>query len=181
MDWSQLTGALIGLVGIPLGILLGELLRRRQRTEQFAAAVFTKRLEANDTLFGLLNEGNRIADEVINNASLTASDRHTLISAAIMPVAEHATRYALYINEELGAHCTALFMGVEDIQDLPEAEREMRIARFRRQWLETRRMILEDSGVTKINQFFHDVNRPKISSPVIERIRELRREQDGLK
>jgi len=40
-------------------------------------------------------------------------------------------------------------------------------------------MILEDSGVIKVNRLFRDINRPTISSPVIERIRELRREHDN--
>ncbi|EQA99824.1 hypothetical protein L288_19265 [Sphingobium quisquiliarum P25] len=179
MDWSQLTGALIGLVGVPLGIVLGELLRRRQRAEQFAATIFAKRLEAYDALLSTLFESYRIANEVIDNQKLSAAERHELISAAIMPIAEHTTRSALYIDEELGAHCTALFMGVEDLRDLPKSEQQARLAQFRRDWRETRRMILEDSGVTKVNRLFRDINRPRINSPVIERIRELQREQDG--
>lgn len=179
MDWSQLTGALIGLVGVPLGIILGELLRRRQRAEQFAAAIFGKRLEAYDSLINILFESHRIANELIDNTKLSAAERHELISAAIMPIAEHTTRSVLYIDEELGAHCTALFMGVEDLRDLPESERQARLAQFQRDWRETRRMILEDSGVIKVNRLFRDINRPTISSPVIERIRELRREQDN--
>lgn len=80
MDWSQLTGALIGLVGVPLGIILGELLRRRQRAEQFAAAIFGKRLEAYDSLINILFESHRIANEVIDNTKLSAAERHELIS-----------------------------------------------------------------------------------------------------
>jgi len=177
MDWPQLTGALIGLVGVPLGILLGEILRRRQRAEQFAAAIFAKRLEAYDTLLAILIESHGIATHVINSPGLTPDERHDLISMAIAPIAEHATRSVLYIDEELGAHCTALFMGVEELQDQPDEEREASIKYLNREWLETRRMILEDSGVTKVNQLFRDINRPQISSPVIERIRELKRQQ----
>ena len=116
---------------------------------------------------------------MIDNPKLSAAERHELISAAIMPIAEHTTRSVLYIDEELGAHCTALFMGVEDLRDLPESERQVRLAQFQRDWRETRRMILEDSGVIKVNRLFRDINRPTINSPVIERIRELRREQDN--
>lgn len=72
MDWSQLTGALIGLVGVPLGIALGEVLRRRQRAEQFAAAIFAKRLEAYDTLLNILHESHGIANEVIHNSKFSA-------------------------------------------------------------------------------------------------------------
>jgi hypothetical protein len=168
---------LIGLVGVPLGIVLGELLRRRQRAEQFAVAILAKRLEAYDTLLTLLYEGGRIASEVIDNAELSATDRHHLISEAIAPIANHTDRSLLYIDEELGAHCVALFMGLEELRELPEAERDERLAEYRRQWRKTRRMILDDSGVTKVNRLFRDINRPRITSPVIERIRELRREQ----
>lgn len=127
----------------------------------------------------ILFESHRIANEVIDNTKLSAAERHELISAAIMPIAEHTTRSVLYIDEELGAHCTALFMGVEDLCDLPESERQARLAQFQWDWRETRRMILEDSGVIKVNRLFRDINRPAISSPVIERIRELRREQEN--
>lgn len=70
-------------------------------------------------------------------------------------------------------------MGVEDFAELPESEREVHLAEFQRDWRETRRMILEDSGVIKVNQLFRAINRPRITSPVIERIRELRGEQEG--
>jgi hypothetical protein len=179
MDSSQLAGALIGFVGIPLGIFLGELLRRRQRAEQFAVVIFTKRLDAYDTLMNILYESHQIASEVIDNPELSAAERHELISAAIMPIAEHATRSVLYIDDELGAHCTALFMGVEELHDSPESERKARIGQFQQDWRETRRMILEDSGVVKINRLFRDINRPRITSPVIEKIRDLRRKQDS--
>lgn len=177
MDWPQWTGALIGLVGVPLGILLGEFLRRRQRAEQFAAAIFAKRLEAYDTLMTILIESHGIAVNVINNPTLSADERHDLISVAIAPIAEHVTRSVLYIDEELGAHCTALFMGAEEFQDQSEEERQESERQLNRDWIETRRMILEDSGVMRVNRLFRDINRPRISSPVIERIRELKREQ----
>jgi len=177
MDWSQLIGPVIGLVGVPLGIALGEILRRRQRAEQFAAAIFAKRLEVYDTLFNLLYAGSQIANEVIENEELSAADRHELISAAIAPIAEHTDRSLLYIDQELGAHCVALFMGLEELRELPESEAADRLSEYRRQWQETRRMLLEDSGVVKVNKLFGDINRPRITSPVIERIRELQKEQ----
>ena len=178
MDWSQFTGTLIGLAGVPIGIFLAEFLRRRQRAEQFANAIFAKRLEAYDALLAAIHDGSTIASEVINNSEFSAADRHALISAAIMPIAELADKSALYIDEELGAHCTALFMGVEDLPNLSDIERKERTAQFHHDLRETRRMILEDSGVAEVNRVFRDINRPRLKSPVIERIRELRRVQD---
>ncbi|HEY0270361.1 MAG TPA: hypothetical protein VGC10_05160 [Sphingomonas sp.] len=40
---------------------------------------------------------------MIDNPKLSAAERHELISAAIMPIADHTTRSILYIDEELGA------------------------------------------------------------------------------
>ena len=179
MDWSNVVAAAMGLVAVPLGVFLAEFVRRRQRSEQFASAVFAKRLEAYEVLFGLLEEGSEIATRVLSDANLSSIERHDLISQAIMPIARYSDRSLLYIDQELGAHCTALFMGVEDIPDLPDAERQLRLADYRRQLQETRRMILEDSGVAKANKIFRDVNRPRITSPVIERIRELRQRDDA--
>jgi len=177
MEWSSLIGPILGVIGIPLGLLLGEYLRRRQRAEQFAAVIFAKRLKAYETLLVLLNDGNTIAEDVLNNPDLSTEIRHDMISTAIHQIAAHNDQNVLYINEELGAHCTALFMGVEDIHNLPQTAKEKRLADHYAQWRKTRRMILEDSGVSEVNKLFQTINRPKISSPVIDRIRELRRER----
>lgn len=173
MDWSNVVDAAISLAGVPLGVLLGEFVRRRSRSEQFAAAIFTKRLEAYEVLIALVDEGRALAERVLTDPKLSPEDRHELISGAIMPIAQHADS-TLYINDELGAHCTALFMGVEDIPDLPNAEKEARLKAYREQLQETRRMIFEDSGIAKANRFFRDVHRPRITSPVIDYIRQLR-------
>ncbi|NYF33678.1 hypothetical protein [Sphingopyxis sp. JAI108] len=176
MDWPQLMGALIGLVGVPLGIVLGEVLRRRQRAEQFAAAIFSKRLEAYDKLMDILNESRSVASHVINSSTLSSDERHDLISSVVATIADHADRNILYIDEELGAHCVALFMGSEEVHDQPGAEQKESIKRLDREWVETRRMILEDSGVATVNRLFRDINRPRIESPFIVRIRELKRD-----
>lgn len=174
-EWSKLVAPAIGLVGVPLGVILGELVRRRHRSEQFAAAIFAKRLEAYEVLLALVDEGREIAQHVLSDPTLSPEERHDLIGEAIGPIARHADRSSLYIDNELGAHCTALFMGVEDIPDLPDAERQTRTMTYRRQLQETRRMVMEDSGIAKANQFFRDVHEPRISSPVIDYIRKMRR------
>jgi hypothetical protein len=175
MDWSKLVTPAVGLLGVPLGVLLGEFVRRRHRAEQFAAAIFAKRLEAYEELMVLVEDGRTLAEQVLRKPELSHEDRHALISAAIGPIAQHTDRNSLYIDEELGAHCTALFMGVEDIPELSAAEKKAALKTYRDQVQETRRMIFEDSGIAKANKFFRDVHRPRITSPVIEYIRQLRK------
>jgi len=175
--WLALVPSLIGLIGVVAGILLSEFVRRRQRAEQFASTIFARRLDAYEALLQLLDEGGEIADRVVVDESLSAPARKELIGSAILPIAKFCDRNRLFIDEELGAHCTALFMGVEDLQSLPASEREAEISAHQHGRRDTLRMIREDSGVARIDKLFRSINRPRITSPVIERIRELRRER----
>ena len=174
MEWHNIIGPILGMLGVPIGLLLGEYLRRQRRTEQFAAMIFTNRLEAYDGLLSVVNEGSSIAGEVIDNPELSQDERHTLISSAIGLVAAHANQKALYIDGELGAHCTALFMGIEDLAALSENEQTSFLTNYYKQLREAKRMIAEDAGVAQINKLFQDINSPRITSPVIDRIRELK-------
>ena len=174
---GSLIGPLLGMAGIFVGSLLNEFLRRGRRVEKYSSGIFDKRLQAYETLMGLTHTGGDLAQEVIDSPKLTRDERHELISSAIAPIAAHVDRESLYIDEEVGVHCVALFMGVEDIHDALEPEREELARDFYKMRTETYRMIEEDSGVAEINKLFRSINRPRITSPVIERIRELRREQ----
>jgi hypothetical protein len=173
---SSVTAPLIGIIGVLVGIVLNEYLRRQNRIEQYSRVVFEKRLAAYEALADLINAGSSVASEVIDNPKFTKEERHALISSAIFPLAGFADKEQLYIDEELGAHCTALFMGVEDIHDAKEHEKEELLKNFYSMRSETYRMIREDSGVARINALFRSINRPLLSGPVIERIRFLRNE-----
>jgi hypothetical protein len=176
-----LVGPFIGMSGVIIGTLLNEFLRRTRRAEVYSSVIFTKRLEAYETLIQLLQLGSDLVDEAINSDSLSQAQRHALVSEAISPIAQHVDHNVLYINEELGARCIALFMGTEDIHDAPPSEKPHLLREYYQMRKETYRMIGEDSGVAQINKLFHSINRPKITCPVIERIRELRREQRAKK
>ena len=165
------------MLGVVVGSLLNEFLRRRRRVEEYSSVIFEKRLKAYEDLMTLIHRGSDLAQEAIDNGDLSHAERHDLISKVIGPIAEFVDRNSLYINEELGAHCVALFMGVEDVRDAPEATREQLARAYYANRSETFRMIKEDFGLTEINRLFRSVNRPRITSPVIEAIRELRRDK----
>lgn len=180
-DFAIFVGPLIGMLGVIVGTVLNEFLRRGRRTEQYSTTIFEKRLEAYEKLMNLLHAANEIADEVIQNSKLSHKERHDLISSAIFPIAEFVDRNSLYIDEELGTQCVALFMGVEDIQEAPEPKKQDDAKHFYEMRRETYRMIREDSGVAAVNKLFRSINRPRITSPVIEAIRALRRKQQKIK
>lgn len=168
---------IVGIAGVVLGVLLNEFMRRKNRKEVYAPTIFEKRLVAYEGLAEQIDEGSEIADEVINNSDLTAEERHDLISVPISTIAKYTDKYRLYIDPDLGVHCTALFMGVEDIQSVDGEERERLLKDFYHLLNEAHRMIEEDSGVAEINKLFREINRPKLGGPIIERIRELRQKR----
>jgi hypothetical protein len=180
-EFMALSGPLIGMLGVVIGTLLNEYLRRSRRVEGYSSDVFRKRLEAYETLMSLIHDGSELARKAIDDPDLSPEERHDLISTAIHPIAQFVDRNVIYIDEELGSHCVALFMGTEDIHDAPQSEKQKLLEDYYKMLQETYRMIREDSGVAQVNKLFRSINRPKITSPVIERIRYLRREQQRTK
>jgi hypothetical protein len=172
-----ISGPLIGILGVISGTVLNEYLRRRRRVEDYSSAIFAKRLESYESLIALVHTGGEIAEEVIQNVDLSKEERHQLISSVVLPIARHVDDKRLYIDEELGAHCTALFMGIEDIHDATASDQKELLARYYQMKSETYRMISEDSGIAQINKLFNSINKPKLSGPIIQAIRELREQR----
>src|SRR5713101_7603994 len=105
------------MLGVILGRILNEYLRRARRLEEYSSDIFKKRLEAYEILMSLIHDGSELARDAIDDPNLSPEQRHELISSAIFAIAQHVERNVLYIDEELGNHCVALFMGTEDIHD----------------------------------------------------------------
>lgn len=170
--------AFIGLLGVFIGIVLNEYLRRRSRIENYSNKIFEKRLDAYEGLMIRVHLASEVASEIISNSDLTKQERHDAISEVILNIASFVDDNEFYVDSDLGGHCTALFMGVEDIPEIKdENEKEKAISEYWRQYRNTKRMVLDDSGIAEINRLFKSVNKPKLSSPIIERIRELKAEQ----
>jgi len=176
MSILALSAPLVGILGVLIGIALNEFLRRKNRVEQYAPVIFEKRLRAYEGLANLINNGSTIADDVIHNPKLSHTERHEMVSSVVFPIAMYTDNNRLYIDDELAAHCTAIFMGVEDIFDSGEDDKDELLKSFYQMRLDAYRMIREDSGIAKVSELFDKINRPKLSGPIIERIRELRAE-----
>lgn len=177
--------AVMGLLGVLLGTLLGwigklvdERIRQANRREAFAPLVFQKRLSAYEQLAELIVSGSAEVSQVISNGELSQDQRHDIVSHVVLQIAEFVENNPLYIDEELGAHCTALFMGVEHLYATEGEEKANALSRYQTMRLEAFRMINEESGVAEVNKLFKSINKPKLSGPLIERLRELRAQKD---
>lgn len=164
-----------GILGVIVGALLNETIRRRNRRELYAPKIFEKRLAAYEALLAAIQQGSHIATNVMDNDDLSKEQRHDLISAAVHEVADVTETHKLYLDEELTVHCMALFMGVEEIHDAAEADRQAMRDHYYGMRKEAIRMITEDSGVSEINRLFKSVNKPKIRGELIEYFRDLKK------
>jgi xanthosine utilization system XapX-like protein len=94
--------ALIGLLGVLVGISINEWLRRRNRIETYAARVFDKRLEIYEELYQRVSAAQEIANDVIENDGYSHDDRHAMVSAGVHSIAGGCDEHDdMYINEEI--------------------------------------------------------------------------------
>ena len=169
--------ALIGLLGVLIGIVLNEQLRRKNRIENYSTIVFEKRLGLYEKLYGLLSIYSEVATEVIENTDLTKEERHSLISEAIFSVAGFCDENDLYLNEEITLHCVPIIMGVEDIQDIEdEDEKKEAIDKYQNNLHLAKRMIRKETGISDIDKLFTSIVKPKHTSPMIEYYKKKKKE-----
>ena len=75
-----MTEALIGVIGLLLGILLGEYFRRGRRIELYSKEIFQKRLQIYEELYKKIGEAKKIADDIIENPKYSKEERKELLS-----------------------------------------------------------------------------------------------------
>jgi metal-dependent HD superfamily phosphatase/phosphodiesterase len=175
---NVIVAAIFGLIGIIVGIILNEVFRRKNRIESFASTVFERRLNIYEELFKKVQEAYEIADDVISNPAYSQEQRRDIVFVAGLDIAEFCDENAFFIDSDLGAHCTALLMGVEDIYPLgDEAEKQKAIREYRENRISTLRMIEEEAGVYQVKTLFKSISKPRLDSPFIAYLNELREEK----
>ncbi|MBC7103208.1 MAG: hypothetical protein H5U13_08315 [Parvibaculum sp.] len=177
-EYLPIIVASIGIVGVIVGASLNEFVRRRNRRELYAPKIFEKRLAAYEGLIEQIHSGSKVADEVIDNDDFTPEQRRDLISVVIHGMIEFVENHRLYLDEALTVHCMALFMGVEDIHDAAEDNKQELLDLYRQMRKEALRMAIEDSGVAEINRLFKVINKPRINGALISYFRETKRKAE---
>jgi hypothetical protein len=176
---NVLETALIGLLGVMLGIFLNEQIRRRNRIENYSTSVFEKRLDLDlyEELFRRVSKYMETANIAIKNDTLTKEQRHECISNAIYEVTTFCDEHEMYISEELSVHCVATIMGVEDIYYIEdEKEKEDAVKNFYDDLLAAKRMIRKEAGISDLDKLFRSITKPKYSSPIIKYYRKREKE-----
>lgn len=172
---TAIVGGLIALLGAVLGALWTEVLRRWSRIEPYALRIFDKRLEVHAELLRMVDSLSTVGADLLENTDYTKEERHDIVSAAVLEVAEFCDRNQLYLEDALAVHCVALLMGVEDVEDARSAAARDTRERLMRDVRSAKMMIRDSSGVSALQRHFRSLTRPKLTSPVIEYYRAQKR------
>jgi len=160
---------LVGLLGIVVGALVSELMRRRVRIETYSSAVFEKRLAIYEELYRRIRHAGEVADELFDNRGHSPQQRHALVSAVVLDIAGYTDEQDMYVNEEVAIHCTSLLMGIERTSSIAcDTERKQGQRQFRELLMAAKRMIRKESGVADLDALFRSITKAKHSSPVID-------------
>jgi hypothetical protein len=174
---TPMSQALLAIASLFLGVALNEWIRRSNRIESYSAAIFQKRLGIYEELWKKVMAAREVAEDVIRDTTLTAEERHELISVVVLSIAGFCDENNLYVNEEVAVHCCALFMDVEDIQDETNAtKREEMISRYRNACVKALEIIREETGLKRINELFRVLTKANYSSDTIQYYRKLQNE-----
>lgn len=164
--------ALVGLLGIVIGIFLNEIIRRRSRIESFAVQVFQRRLAVYEELYALVDRAQGFANKLFEDTDLDNKQRHAIWSAIVLEVAHFADANGLYLAEDVMLHCMMMLMGIEEI---PELEDEKTRSAAKREFAlnvkAAREMIAQESGMTEVNKLLRKIARPTHESDLVESAR----------
>lgn len=174
-------GILAALLGIAVGSILTELIRRRNRIEAYSQPVFARRLEVHEQLYRMVYSVLPVFVDVVDNDSYDDEERLLLVSDAVLALAKYCDDNALYLDERLIVHCAALMMGVEDIHGLPdEDDRRTAVEGFYHNHKLAKRMIKDNSGISRLERLFCSISKPKLNSDLIEYYESLSKKRGRL-
>ncbi|MDC4533618.1 hypothetical protein OHV54_12010, partial [Acinetobacter baumannii] len=99
---------------------------------------------------------------------------HNIVSKVILELADFIDVIEFYLDERLVVQVMTLFMGTEEI--LPDsADREEKISTFRKDLKITKKMIIDESGVTQAVNSFRKVSKSKPTSSIISYFESLKK------
>jgi hypothetical protein len=172
---GALLQSLFGVACLLLGIAVNELVRRSNRIESYAGEIFKKRFTVYEDLWKLVRDAKPIADAVIEDSTLSAEERHGIVSKLVLDIAKFCEENSLYLNEDVTVHCCTVYMGVEDIATFSdEKERNLAISHLAEGYSKAREIIRAETGLKRLDSLFRKVTKANYSSAVIQYFREMK-------
>jgi len=172
-----MTQALIGVMGVLIGILINEALRRHRRIEDYSTKIFEKRLQVYEELYWKLHECYNVGNEVLSGDH-SAEKRHEIMASLVFPLLEFMDKNSLYLSDEIGVHCGGMWMSVDEIPSIEnDGERLSQTEAYNQDFKDAKDMIKGESGLREIDKLFRSIAKPKYSSRLVGHYRKLQAER----
>jgi len=170
--------ALVGLLGVLLGSLVTEILRRKSRIENYSSRVFDKRLQTYEELYKKLIASSSIISDVFENPNYSKEQRKAIVSRSVFELAHFTDKYSFYLNEHVALQSMTLLIGVEDIIDIEdEEEKQKEVQRVWKHLRDTKKMIRKESGIEEMDRLFRTITQAKHKSELIDYYEELKKQE----
>ncbi|ANL87034.1 hypothetical protein [Rhizobium phaseoli] len=180
-DWfaliplATLFTAVSGIISVLVSALIAEFIRRRNRADAYASIVFTKRIEAYEKFYNLLNQ-QVVSIHVFSGKLSAPAEVKEAVNAAVYDFINFSGNHAFFVNDDIAMAAVALNMGLEDYPSMSEADKKKYQDRYYKDRKNLLHMIKQDSGIAKINQIFKAAYDPKYHSEFIDMLNEKRAE-----
>jgi hypothetical protein len=167
----------VGLIGIIIGIVFSEILRRLNRSEIFASQIFSERLRVYEGLYDIVHHFPETISAVSDPEKLSFEEARRMVSEAIGVCGRYCDKNSFYLDDESAIQSMTPLMGLEDIRNIQDfEEREKQAQEIRDEVLKTQKMKRDKSGMTKIDKFFRKTHKSDIKSDALEYWRKIRTE-----
>ena len=167
--------AIIGILGILLGIILNEYFRLKKRIENYSQKIFEKRFEVYEKLYESVDNAYLSINNYIVDESLPYEDRYNGAYEEGLKVIQYCTAKQFYISEELVVLIGGAIVNTSTIfESDDEKEIEEITVQFRLDMRDIKVMILKESGIFEINKHFKSVGKVKYKGPVIDFYKKLK-------
>jgi uncharacterized membrane protein YgaE (UPF0421/DUF939 family) len=167
--------AVFGIIGVLIGILFNELIRRKNRIENYSQKVFEKRFEVYEKLYELVDRASSSIDNLIEDEDTPFEEKFNSAFEEGAKVLEYCTEKQFYLNEEIVVLVGSAFVGTASIFEAEEEDEiENETTRFRLDIKNAKQMIMKESGIYEINKHFKTVAKVKYKAPIIDYYRELK-------
>ncbi|MBA7493467.1 hypothetical protein ES702_04026 [subsurface metagenome] len=160
--------ALIGLLGVLLGILITEYLRRRNRIEIYSRSIFEKRLKIYEELYDKINTISSESTDIIENSEYSKDERFNKWSSILLDLARYLDQNKLYVDENIGIHCMVTLIGIEEIYDIKNKRKKEKAKRkFYENIKKAISMIKVETGLKEMDTLFKGITKARHSSDFI--------------
>lgn len=172
---TTIAAGFFGILGTLIGIFVTEYFKRKERISLYSDTIFKKKLEVYEKLYLKLQDIYKTADTLLGDQKMSVKQKQAIWQPALLGIGGYLDTYSLYVNDDVAVHCMGALVAVDDYFDMDP--KKMNLKQYYEDRQASYKLIKEDSGIGRINNFFNMVNKPKLESDIIDYLNEIREKQ----